>query len=180
VLFSKTVATQRQNAWLKFLNAARSDRPKLRPIFTRYMAALHAAEEVFLETTEDEREAAVAAQTAAHAVFQTTVNAGDEKHETLMHTLPETDEAARKEATTAFHNILRSANSVYDRAVGPTAVVLRAIEARAMIAFEAAARKAFATFESEMKAAVIEPTENRSSCHAGSDRFILQKEGGKR
>ncbi|MDR3613166.1 MAG: hypothetical protein P4L53_06350 [Candidatus Obscuribacterales bacterium] len=180
MLFSKTVAAQRQSAWLKFLNAPRSDRPTVRPIFTRYMAALHAAEEVFLEATEDEREAAVAAQTAAHDVFQTTVNKGSEQHETSLDTLPETDVVARKEATDAFHNILRSANSVYERAVGPTALVLKVIEARAMIAFEAAARDAFAAFNDEMKAALIEPTENRSSCHAGCDRFILQKEGGKR
>ena len=180
MLFSKAVAAHRQTAWLMLLQAPPSTRPALRPIYMRYIAALHAAEEVFLEDTEDERNAALIAQTAAHEAFQMTVNAGSEKHETLMDTLPEIDEVACTEATAVFHNILRHANSAYDRAVGPTSLVLRIIEAQAMVPYEVVARKAFDAFRSEMKATIIEPTENRSACHAGSDRFVLQEKGGKR
>lgn len=177
--FSTTVQAQRQSAWFKLLQATAADRRTLRTHFTRYLAALHAAEGTFNTATEDERNAAIAAQAAAHVLFQKTVTAGSENYEVLMATLPDTDEAARKEATTAYHNILRDANSVYDRAVGPTAVVLKAIEARAMVPYEAAARLAFETFGNEVKA-IIEPTQNRSTCHAGSDRFVLQEEGRKR
>jgi hypothetical protein len=181
VLFSKIVINQSQTAWIILTSEARSKRSLLRPIHSRYTAALHAAEAVFLENTADERNAAESAQTAARNMFQTTVNAGSDKHEALMTTLPETDKAARTQATAAFHDILRTADSLYNRAVGPTAMVLKALEARAMIAYEAAAGQAFAAFVSEMKAATaIDTTENRSACHAGCYRFIFQEEGGKR
>jgi len=179
VLFSKTAIANRQSAWLKLAQATPSNRATLRPIFLRYLAYLHNAKVTFDAATEDERDAAVAAQTAAHEAFQKSVNAGNETYEALMASLPETDEVARKQATAAYHDILRNANNVYDRAIGPTALVLKVIEARAMVAFEVAARNAFDAFESEVKA-IIEPTENRSTCHAGSDRFVLQKKGGKR
>jgi hypothetical protein len=179
VLFSKTVATDRQSAWLKLLSATQSDRPKLRPIYTRYLAALHAAEEVFLTATEDERDAAEAAQVAAKEAFEKTVNAGTEIYEHTMAMLPEAEQVARQNATLAYHDVLRQANGNYDRAVGPTALVLKVIEKRAMVAYELAARVAFVAFQNEVKAA-IETTENRSPCHAGCDRFVLQEERGKR
>lgn len=176
---SKLVTQHRTIAYLKVLELGPVHRPAMKKIFLSYVAEVHAAEKVFDETTEEERKLADAAKTAADAVFQQTVNSAEAKCENTLATLPEEDKVTRNKVTADFHAVLRDANQVYDKAVGPTTIVLRAIEARAMKVFEASARTAFKNFEIAVTN-LVGTADTRSSSHAGSDRLVLKEAGRKR
>ena len=107
-----------------------------------------------MSSIEAERFANEWAINEASRVFTITTEKAEEEYKAALEVLPETAEISRGALEAGFHAALRSANDLYDRAVGPSTLVFNAVDKRAVAVYEAALNAAFDVFDRNVQAII--------------------------